>query len=296
MSRQDVLLNWQAGSTFGWGLVGLNLFGQWANDPDIRPLLGARFKDAQDHLVDPLRLVEIAAALSAANHFHDTLDELRVGENIVTEAIVVDPVGGSSQPWPFFGVKHVGRCIFEDSEFPRGADLGKYDVLLVASRWNAELLGRHTDLPIEIIHEGVDTSLFCPGPRSGILDADKFYIYSGGKIEHRKGQDLILQGFRVFAQRHPDAVLVTSWHSLWPQAAVGYRGRLEAAIERTAQGWLDVVKWAADNGVPRKQFIDLGMFPNHKLPTIQGHRIRKCRRPWIKVVHCQAVMTWSCGP
>lgn len=268
MSRQDVLLNWQTGSTFGWGLVGLNLLCQWANDPDIRPLFGAPIEHAADHFPDPLRVLEVGAAIADANRFLDNLDLLRVGNDIVTEAIVVDPVGGSSKPWPFFGIKYVGRCIFEDSEFPGGADFGKYDALLVASRWNAELLGRHTDLPIEIIHEGVDASLFCLGAKSGIVAADKFYIYSGGKIEHRKGQDLILQAFRVFAQRHRDAVLVTSWHSLWPRAAVGYRGRLGTAVEIGPHEWLNIVKWATDNGVPRNQFIDLGMFPNHKLPTI----------------------------
>jgi len=266
--KQDVLLNWQLGSTYGWGIVGLNLFSQWANDRQIRPLCGAPLENAAEHFPDPLRALEIGPAVDAANRFLADLDALRVGTVIVTEAIVVDPLGSGGKPWPFFGIKHVGRCVFQDSRFPRSADFGKYDALLVASRWNAELLDEYTELPIEIIHEGVDTSLFCPGTKSGFLDPEKFYIYAGGKIEPIKGQDLILLAFRVFAQRHPDAVLVTSWHSLWPQATAGYRGRLEAAVEIGAQGWLDIVKWARDNGVPGEQFIDLGMFPNHRLPTI----------------------------
>jgi hypothetical protein len=37
---RDVFLNWQIGSNFGWGLLGLNLFAQWANDAHVRPLMG----------------------------------------------------------------------------------------------------------------------------------------------------------------------------------------------------------------------------------------------------------------
>jgi hypothetical protein len=39
-------------------------------------------------------------------------------------------------------------------------------------------------------------------------------VFSGGKLEHRKGQDLVIRAFVRFVQRHPDAVLVTAWGSL----------------------------------------------------------------------------------
>jgi hypothetical protein len=40
-------------------------------------------------------------------------------------------------------------------------------------------------------------------------------VFTGGKIEFRKAQHLVLMAFREFAARHDDAVLVAAWHSPW---------------------------------------------------------------------------------
>ena len=65
-----------------------------------------------------------------------------------------------------------------------------------------------TDKEIKVIHERVDDSVFSPTPKSGLLPEENFYIFSGGKIEYRKGQDLVLQAFKIFVERHPNAALL----------------------------------------------------------------------------------------
>ena len=50
---QPVHLNWSLNNFSGWGLVGLNLFMQWANDRDVRPLMGTP--------ITPQELAEIQA-------------------------------------------------------------------------------------------------------------------------------------------------------------------------------------------------------------------------------------------
>ena len=102
---------------------------------------------------------------------------------------------------------------------------------LCASRWNADMLKAKTRKRVEIIYEGIDHTLFRPGPRTGLLDQSKFYIFSGGKVEYRKGHDLVLLAFKEFSRRHDDAVLVTAWHSPWPQLSVGFKGKLNAPLE-----------------------------------------------------------------
>jgi glycosyltransferase involved in cell wall biosynthesis len=82
----------------------------------------------------------------------------------------------------------------------------RYDALLCGSTWNADLLSSSTGRPVKVIFEGVDTSIFCPGTKSGVLSPDKFYVFSGGKLEYRKGQDLTLLAFREFSRKHADAV------------------------------------------------------------------------------------------
>lgn len=268
--RRDVLLNWGFGSTFGWSILGMNIFCQWANDPGLRPLMGKPIEDAGQHLTDPLRLLEVTPAIDESNKRLAALTSGWDGEDILeVDAKVIDPVGFGIRPSAFFGPINIGRCIFEDTRFGDAKGIfAKYDALLVASNWSAEILRAKTDKAIRIIHEGVDTSLFCPGAKSGVMDASKFYIFSGGKIEYRKGQDLVILAFREFAKKHPDAVLVTNWHNLWPKLSAGFKGRLEVPVQIGPHGWLDILKWIEDNGVNPKQVIDTGMVPNRIMPHI----------------------------
>ena len=49
-----------------------------------------------------------------------------------------------------------------------------------------ELIEHATGRSAKVIFEGVDTSMFCPGPKSGLMDPDRFFVFSGGKVEFRK--------------------------------------------------------------------------------------------------------------
>jgi glycosyltransferase involved in cell wall biosynthesis len=94
-------------------------------------------------------------------------------------------------------------------------------------------------------------------------------VFSGGKLERRKGQDLVLLAFAAFAARHPDAVLVTAWHSPWPVTALTVNANPAIApVQLTSEGRLDPPAWAASNGVSAEHFIDLGVVPNHLMPRV----------------------------
>ncbi len=121
---------------------------------------------------------------------------------------------------------------------------------------------------VEIVFEGIDPSQFHPAPKSGVLDKSRFYIFSGGKVEFRKGHDLVLLAFREFSRRHDDAVLVTVWHSPWPQLSVGFQGKLEFPLELTSQGVIDVKKWVAGNGIDPAKIIEIGQVPNASMPSL----------------------------
>ncbi len=166
-------------------------------------------------------------------------------------------------------MKNVARCVFERTDAQHvDAALARYDAVLVASNWNADLVEAATRRRPTVIFEGVDPSLFCPGERSGVLDAAKFHVFSGGKIEFRKGQDLVVAAFSIFNRRHRDSVLVTAWQSVWPERSVGFRGRLAAPLERAPNGLLDVTGWVVRNGIDPACFVDLGLVPNAAMPAI----------------------------
>jgi glycosyltransferase involved in cell wall biosynthesis len=265
-NRLPVLLNWQANNTFGWGILGLNIFFQWANDAELQPLLRSRLGPEDMQMVDPLRQMTIEAARSVSNQFVEKF----LNKYSSYAFPVIDALGNGLMPKSEArGSKTIGRCIFEDTNLvDLDSKLAKYDHLLCGSTWNQALLQANCSKPVAMIHEGVDPSLFHPGPRSGVLDPGRFYIFSGGKVEYRKAQDLVLRAFKIFSQRHDDAVLVTSWHSPWPAISVGFKGSAKAELRLDASGRLDILRWAEENGIKRGQVMDVGPIPNAMMPSV----------------------------
>jgi glycosyltransferase involved in cell wall biosynthesis len=121
---------------------------------------------------------------------------------------------------------------------------------------------------VHTILQGVDPTQFHRAPKLGAL-RDRFLIFSGGKAELRKGQDIVLTAFKIFAKRHPDATLVTAWHSPWPHLARSLdQTGIAAPVAFGKDGKLDVAAWAAANEIAADQVIDLGDVPNLSMPTI----------------------------
>jgi glycosyltransferase involved in cell wall biosynthesis len=169
-------------------------------------------------------------------------------------------------------------CIFfEKTEFsaPALEQLNRFNSVIAGSAWNGAYLRALGVGGVVDIIQGVDVSRFHPAPRRGLL-GDRFAIFSGGKIEHRKGQDIVAAAFRAFRQRHDDAVLVTSWHNAWPRAE-GVREIMRSRVfDGTdlldGEGRINVRRWLSRNGVPEDSVIALPEIPNALLPPV----IREC--------------------
>jgi glycosyltransferase involved in cell wall biosynthesis len=268
---QKVLMRWQANSFFGWGLLGLNLFELWSADADIQPLMGLPITPQDLTGIDPLRHAMIQPAIAASNQF---LEQIRTGEADLRECSVVvmdsfgNGLGRDPRRGSHVGIRNIARCIFADSRIDDPGIIAGYDNVLCASEWAARLLRAVTNQPVTMIHEGIDHSLFFPGPRSGVLDPECFYVFCGGKVEFRKAHDLVILAFREFAARHDDAVLVAAWHSPWPQYSAGFQGNLAAPLRLDSNGALDVRGWAVENGIKPHQFIDLPRMPNPVMPAV----------------------------
>jgi len=158
---------------------------------------------------------------------------------------------------------------FEDTNLSGAADIaGDYRLLIAGSSWCEEVLRANGVDNVATVIQGVDPSLFHPAPRAGWL-RDRFAIFSGGKIEHRKGQDIVVRAFRAFASRHPEALLVTAWHSPWATPALTINAVPGIApIALTASGEVDMAGWIAANGISAEHYIDLGATPNHMMPRV----------------------------
>ena len=65
------------------------------------------------------------------------------------------------------------------------------------------------------IIQGVDPQIYNACYSTKSILQDRFVIFSGGKFEFRKGQDIVLKAFQVFSDRHPDVILINAWFNQW---------------------------------------------------------------------------------
>ena len=270
-----MVLQWSMASSFGWGVYGLNVGLNWAADADVAPVFSMPI-DERAIVLDPLRSRVLAPVLAQSHAFVEQL-EPHAGKNVRIAAPVVHALGNgavgstSAHGVALTGERALGVTFFEDTHFDSAARerAARYELIVTGSTWNREVLDRNGIGPSIAVLQGVDTTLFHPAARSG-LHADRFLVFSGGKLEHRKGQDLVLLAFKAFASRHPEALLVTAWHSPWPQVARSFATAKSkvAPVPFDERGAADVTAWAAANGVAPGQVVDLGGVPNMSMPGI----------------------------
>ncbi|WP_181706390.1 glycosyltransferase family 4 protein [Chthonobacter rhizosphaerae] len=272
--RRRVVIHWGVSSFFGWGVYGLNLALHWSNDPAVEPLCSYPLRDDQI-VVDPLKTRVLARFRAESEGLQGRLAGLS-NRTVTADGPVLSALGNDFRTAPLrdelrlAGTPTVGVVFFEvpqlDAETVERAKALPF--IVAGSTWNERILREYGVASVRTVIQGIDPTLFHPAPKAGLMPG-RFLVFSGGKLELRKGQDLVLAAFRRFAERHSDAVLVTAWHSPWPQFArtVDVSGQA-APVVFGPNGKVDATAWAAANGIPADQFVDLGAVPNALIAPI----------------------------
>jgi glycosyltransferase involved in cell wall biosynthesis len=279
-----LVLNFGMGVWSGWGVVGMNLLGQLALDKDLMVLASLPLGSSQFTGLDPYHYKLIEQVTARKWEYND-------------ECIWMDCIGNDLRGSDITARVKVARAILEKPDVQAADGLSSYSALLTGSRWCADLIENISGRPARVIHEGIDPSLFYPAERSGWFTDGRrtFNIYSCGKVEYRKGQDLILRAFRIFSARRNDARLITIWNSPFSDLGNGYKGTLEHPIWMKENGFLDVQGWAVANGIDGSKVMELGCVPNWMLPQvlkemdvfITASRIESCTSmPLMEALAC----------
>lgn len=119
---------------------------------------------------------------------------------------------------------NIGYCFFEDSievlNFTREA-ARRWDFVVAGSKWCEYHLRIGGVKNCATILQGIDPANFhlLPFPPD-----DRFTVFSGGKFELRKGQDVVIAAMKVFMQRHADVHLSCSWVNQWPFSLATMQG------------------------------------------------------------------------
>lgn len=250
----------------GWSVYGLNLSLQLLRRSDVTPV-------PLMPIANPARLNPIHRTLLLPLMEHQQRLQAQLKQTpdhpITTDWVMLRGLGNqfvmAEDHRRLVGRRNVGVIFSEDTHFtPAAIAIGhQFDRIIAGSTWNATVLQRYGLTQVRTVMQGIDPTLFHPAPKSGVL-GDRFVIFSGGKLEYRKGQDLVVAAFRAFHSRHPDAVLMTAWHNLWPRTMVGIdRAGHVQGLPSIREGRMWVTEWLAQNGVPPTAIIDIGLIPNH---------------------------------
>ncbi len=267
-------LGWALSLNTGWGVLGLNLALELGRAPGCGVLLLADpdFAGGQPH---PLHRHLLQPALDAQRQFREYVARWP-GRVFRLDVPLLQPAAAGLRTIeiPFRGRPHVALAVFEDTHFPadavaRAAD---YDLVVAGSTWNADVLRRNGVGNVTTVFQGIDTTLYHPAPRGPFL-RDRFVVFSGGKLEYRKGQDVVVAAFRAFKARHPEAFLLTLWQNRWAGTLpdLDRAGHVRGRPQVDAAGQMILGPWLAANGIAAEDTWDVGLVVNHQLPLFLRH-------------------------
>ena len=265
-------IDWQVGAASGWGVYGLNLVRRAiASDAALpAPLLplslaagtAAETLDA----VAPAMSAHVAFAEAVAANGDRPLRVPFLMLRALGNGLHVAPHGAGIVARRNVGVVFLESTDLDAAAMARGR---RFDRLVAGSAWNAELLESRGLPNVTTVLQGIDPAIFHPRPRRS-RRRDRFVIFSGGKLEYRKGQDIAAVVFREFQRRHPEALLMLAWHNHWPHTMreIGTAGHVTGVPAVDAAGRQNMTGWLADNGVPSHSVIDLGLRANADMAAL----------------------------
>ena len=203
MAIKRLAVSWQLSDTHGWGVFGLNLVKNLIAHGPIAPLI----------LTEPYILGEYAGELETLSPLISEMRELAAAIKsqgkpaFSAQVAVLHALGADFQHGNTYnklrGRRNIGFTFFERGNFSGDAiaRANAYDKILAGSSWNRDF-GRAAGIQnIDFVSQGVDTAIFYPMPSSNTYK-DRFVIFSGGKLELRKGQDLVIAAFKEFHARY----------------------------------------------------------------------------------------------
>lgn len=261
---------WNLTEAHGWGLVGTHTT-LYLLDIDKAPVLLAppvlsTMRPETRQRIEPL--------MSDYRQIADWLQRNKPPAVSLPTVDVLHPLGNllneEEAARRFVGRRNIGVIAFEDTRIDAAAlARGKsYDFIITHSHYNARLLREAGLSDVRLAFQGIDDTEMVRLERRRVF-GNRFVVFSGGKLEFRKGQDLVLEAFKRFHARHPEALLVTAWHSPWPQLSLDIAASPHTRVPpRIENNRLQISRWAIDNGLPPEAFFDLGFLGRGSIAAV----------------------------
>ncbi len=166
------------------------------------------------------------------------------------------------------GQKNFGYTFFENELTNTSIQNSKkYDLIFAGSSWCLEKMYDSGIKNCDVLLQGIDPEIFYL--RNEKTSSDLFVIFSGGKFELRKGQDIVLRAVKVLQQKYKDVVLLNAWYNGWEYTMESMK--LSKHIRYIYQGknWTEVMSSIYRvNGLDLNRVITLPLVQNTELAGI----------------------------
>jgi glycosyltransferase involved in cell wall biosynthesis len=213
LSKQKLLIDWPLTPYTGWGSYGIQLAKALLASGLARPVLTNR-ADRSPHcdLAWLMRLDELE------RYSARLIEYARANPTALVETncrVVLEPMGNLVPPQRMQGAHQVGVAFIERTTLDKRyrEDLERFDLVITGAAWNQRLLEQVGYDRSVLIHQGVDACHFHPVPVPRLLRSS-FVLFAGGKLEARKGQDVVIAAFKRLLTQCPDALLIACWGNI----------------------------------------------------------------------------------
>jgi glycosyltransferase involved in cell wall biosynthesis len=258
---EPIGLAWPLNAFSGWGLLGVNLALELHRSNIMEPVLLLEPPTSKDPL---LASVFANIVQRGSSRLNSSGPDFPVLFSVGTDCSE-NPLGAV-----FSGKVNIGIIFIEHSRIsPRGRERAKrFRVFVAGSDWNAKILSQHGIADVFTWHQGIDRSRFHPVPPRKLFP-DRFVIFSGGALQLRKGQDVVVAAFRAFRERYTDALLITAWSHPYPHLVRTLRSSklLKETLPSRASAVADLDSWLHREGLPAGSFINLPLHANSAAPA-----------------------------
>ncbi|MGE5497145.1 MAG: tetratricopeptide repeat protein [Syntrophothermus sp.] len=166
------------------------------------------------------------------------------------------------------GKRNFGYTFFEYELNERSLENARrYDLIIGGSRWNMDKMREKGINNSSYLIQGIDPELFYPSET--VRENDFFIIFSGGKFELRKGQDIVLKAVKILQEKYQDIVLINAWYNKWPSTIKSMDLSKHIEIGFAFNGWEGFIQGLIHkNGLDERRIISLPLVPNRELRSI----------------------------
>ncbi|MBI9072786.1 MAG: methyltransferase domain-containing protein [Melioribacteraceae bacterium] len=168
------------------------------------------------------------------------------------------------------GSENYGYTFFENELIPQSLENSKkYDLILGGSTWCTEKMKAAGINNVDTLIQGIDPGIFYPIEKEKTNDL--FIIFSGGKFEYRKGQDLVLKAIKILQKKYNDIILLNAWYNMWPESMKLMGRSQHVDFDIKGNNWIELMEYVYQlNGIDKNRIMTHEIIPNDKLREIYG--------------------------